>query len=467
MIRQSRFSRMLFVLAFAAALALKPFVSTAQSGKGHQLRVSENGRYLSYQNGAPFFWLGDTAWELFHRLDRKQSEEYLKNRAEKGFTVIQAVVLAELNGLHTPNAYGDTPLIGDDPTRPNEAYFGHVDFVVRKAARLGLFIGMLPTWGDKVVKQWGVGPEIFNPENAYAYGKYLGARYRNDPIIWILGGDRNPANDTHLAIWDAMAKGIQEGSGGKQLITYHPMGGSNSATWFHDRDWLSLNTFQSGHGKKDAPNYRTLIHNYRLEPAKPSLDAEPNYEDHPINWKPEELGWFDAFDSRRAGYWSMLSGACGHTYGNHNIWQMLDPRREPVSSARTSWQAAMDHPGAFQAGYMRRLFESLPWQRLVSDQSLIKNPNPEGPQYQVAAADPEGNLIVAYTPYGKKLRIDLSRLNGAGEKKAWWFNPRDGVFWPVKSFDPSLAIGEFAPPAAGRGSDWALVLAAENSFPRQ
>src|SRR3546814_7197326 len=56
----------------------------------------------------------------------------------------------------------------------------------------------------------------------------------------------------------------------------------------------------------------------------------------------------------------MLSGACGHTYGNHNIWQMLEPGRDPVSFARTGWRFAINHPGAFQAGYMRRLFESLP-----------------------------------------------------------------------------------------------------------
>src|SRR3546814_573719 len=119
-------------------------------GLAQQLKVSENGHFLEYQNGDPFFWLGDTAWELFHRLDRKEAALYLENRAEKGFTVIQAVVLAEFDGLHTPNAYGDTPLTEDDPTRPNEAYFKHVDYIVRKASRLGLFIGMLPTWGDKV-----------------------------------------------------------------------------------------------------------------------------------------------------------------------------------------------------------------------------------------------------------------------------------------------------------------------------
>src|SRR5687768_13660078 len=156
-----------------------------------QLRVSENQRYLQTADGKPFFWLGDTAWELFHRLTREEAERYLRNRAEKGFTVIQAVVLAELNGLHDPNPYGHTPLENDDPSRPNEEYFRHVDWIVGKAEALGLTVGMLPTWGDK----WnpgrhGAGPEVFNPKNAEVYGEWLGRRYRDNAIIWILGGDR-------------------------------------------------------------------------------------------------------------------------------------------------------------------------------------------------------------------------------------------------------------------------------------
>src|SRR6476469_5319800 len=114
-----------------------------------QLRVSANKRFLVTADGTPFFWLGDTAWELFHRLTREEADLYLDDRQQKGFTVIQAVVLAEFDGLTAPNAYGDVPLAGNDPTKLNEGYFRHVDYVVDAAERRGMFIGMLPTWGDK------------------------------------------------------------------------------------------------------------------------------------------------------------------------------------------------------------------------------------------------------------------------------------------------------------------------------
>lgn len=110
------------------------------------LKVSENDRYLTNPDGSSFLWIGDTAWELFHKLDREEATEYLKNRKAKGFTLIQAVVLAENEGLRTPNPYGEVPFVNFDPTKHNEAYFQHVDFIVNKAEDLGLFIGMLPTW---------------------------------------------------------------------------------------------------------------------------------------------------------------------------------------------------------------------------------------------------------------------------------------------------------------------------------
>src|SRR5688500_15434939 len=107
-----------------------------------QLRISDNKRFLVTHDGRPFFWLGDTAWELFHRLTREEAEKYLRDRARQKFTVIQAVVLAEMDGLQTPNAYNEIPLEGNDPAKPREAYFQHVDFISDKAGELGLHIAL-------------------------------------------------------------------------------------------------------------------------------------------------------------------------------------------------------------------------------------------------------------------------------------------------------------------------------------
>jgi hypothetical protein len=442
-------------LGFIMAFGLLPaVVSAAESSvdlSHGMLKVSADGRHLVHSDGTPFFYLGDTAWELFHRLNREEADLYLADRAAKGFTVIQAVVLAELDGLHTPNAYGETPLKDDDPRQPNEAYFRHVDYIVDKAKSLGIFIGMLPTWGDKWNKKWGVGPEIFTPENAAIYGEFLGRRYRDKPIIWILGGDRNPENDQHLAIARAMAAGLRRGDGGNHLMTFHPQGGSGSSQWFHNDDWLSFNMFQSGHAAANIPNYQTTLKNYGLQPVKPVLDGEPRYEDHPIDWKPQN-GWFDDWDVRQAAWWSMLSGACGHTYGNHNIWQMWQPGRQPISSARTPWQKAVGHPGSAQVGYLRRLFESLAWQKLVPDQDLLEDDGGEGAERIRAARAADGRFAIIYTPTGQSLTLHLDRMGGP--TAARWFDPRSGKDQPAtpngRTFDP--------PGGPGRGNDWVLVV---------
>ena len=449
--------RALAVAFCHAAIFFSLTTAPAQAGRAAQrLRVAPNKRYLIRQDGSPFFYLGDTAWELFHRLGRAEADEYLRDRAAKGFTVIQAVVLAELDGLTVPNANGDLPLENKDPARPAEAYFRHVDYVVRRAGELGLYVGLLPTWGDKWNKKWGVGPEIFTPANAEKFGEFLGRRYRESPVIWILGGDRNPENETQLAVVRALAGGLRKGDGGSHLMTYHPMGWSSSSAWFHQDDWLDFNMFQSGHGARDAPNYQFTTRDRELSPPKPTLDGEPRYEDHPVDWKPEEKGWFDAADVRQAAYWSMLAGACGHTYGNHNIWQMWQPGRAAISFARTPWRRALAHPGSAQMGHLRRLFESRPFVELVPDQEVIAGNSGEGADHVRAARAVDGSFAFVYTPTGKVFAVATSKLKGK-QVAAYWYDPRRGVTTRIGLFRGG-GVREFTPPANGRGNDWVLVL---------
>ena len=164
----------------------------AQSLFSHgRLQVTKDGHYLQFADGTPFFWLGDTGWELFHRLTLGEIKQYLDNRSAKGFTVIQAVALAEFDGLRKPNQYGEVPFIDLNPSKPNEKYFKVIDSAIHMAKQRNLFIGLLPTWGDKVTRMWGEGPVVFDSVNAYSYGKWIGSRYKKESnIIWILGGDR-------------------------------------------------------------------------------------------------------------------------------------------------------------------------------------------------------------------------------------------------------------------------------------
>jgi hypothetical protein len=430
-------------------------VASAGPEQPQALKVSENGRFLVRSDGSPFFWLGDTAWELFHRLDLEDSQRYLGDRAEKGFTVIQAVVLAEFGGLTVPNANGDLPLLDCDPTRPNERYFVHVDAVVEAASRLGLYIGMLPTWGDKWNTKWGEGPEIFTPENAAVYGEFLGQRYRDQPIVWILGGDRPPESEHHLAILRAMAAGLRRGDEGRHLLTYHPTGGQSSAAWFHSGDWLSFNMIQSGHWARDNPNYRMIAADYARTPTKPCLDGEPCYEQIAVQFKPAR-GRFDDLDVRKAAYWSVFAGAHGHTYGANGVFQFHLTSRPGEFDAVIPWQEALSFPGAGQLRHLRALMESRPFLTRIPDQGLLASDAGEGPRHVQATRDEKGTYAMVYVPSaGQTVRVDTSRLSGS-RLKAWWYDPRSGEATGLAGSFSSGGEVEFTSP--DEGPDWVLVL---------
>jgi hypothetical protein len=464
-------------------LAVVPIVGGTAFAQLPDLRVSENKRFLVQEDGTPFFWLGDTGWELFHRLNREEADRYLENRAAKGYTVMQAVALAELDGLRTPNPYGHRPLIDDDPTRPDvkdgpdNDYWDHVDYIVKKAESLGMYIGMLPIWGDKWNQKWGVGPVVFTPENARVYGRWLGRRYRDaSNIIWLVGGDRPIEEDVHREIVQAMARGIREGDGGRHLISFHPMGGQGSAQYFHDEEWLDFNMRQNGHNVLFNHGYQNTRIDYDRTPIKPVLDSEPIYEDHPVRFRPAEEGHSIAYDVRRPLYWNLFTGAFGHTYGHHSVWQMWQPGRTPVNNPLMPWYEAIDQPGAGQMQYGRWLMESRPFLTRVPDDSIIVNHRsdfsadagaktvpvvptavPGAGLYRfVATRDVEGTYAMVYAPVGRSFRVRMDVISGP-KVAAWWYNPRNGQATAIGTFD-NQGEQEFTSPDKGEMIDWILVL---------
>jgi hypothetical protein len=419
-----------------------------------QFSVSANKHFI-LKNGKPFFWLGDTAWEMFHRLTREEANTYLKTRSEQGFTMIQAVAIAELDGMHTPNAYGDFPLIDDDPARPNEKYFELVDYMIDKAEQYHLNIALLPTWADKVYKNtWGKGPEIFNDTNAAAYGSWLAKRYKNKTnVIWVLGGDRKPRDEKDIAIWRAMGKAIMKATDGKAIISYHTAPNQlGSAEWFRNESWFSFNMFQNGHCRDEAV-YDKMQAGYVALPLKPEIDAEPIYEDHPVCFNVKDLGTSSAYDVRKYAYLDLFSGAFGHTYGCHDVWQMNSPKHEPLNGPHYFWYDALKLPGATQMIYVRKLIESHPYLDRVPDQSLIiENNNTPAERIQATRGS---DYIFVYTAAGKPFTVIPTKIKAA-QLIAYWYNPRDGKVTNIGTIPNSQK--KFTPPSKGYGQDWVLVL---------
>lgn len=439
-------------------ISLSVFLQIVLFNSYAQFSVSPTKHFI-LKDGKPFTWLGDTGWELLQRLNRQEADYYLNRRAEQGFTVIQTVALAEFDGLRIPNANGDLPLHSEDPTKPNEKYFQQVDYIIDKAASVGLTIALLPTWGDKVYKDgWGKGPKVFTPANAKTYGKWIGDRYKNKRnIIWIIGGDRNPRAATNdVEIWRAMAAGVEEGVGGqdKALMSFHPQGVAEGASqWFHNDSWFDFNMLQTGHCT-DQPVYDKISASYNRIPTKPVLDGEPVYENIPVCFDEKDMGKASAYDVRKAAYHCLFAGAFGHTYGCNDIWQMHTPAFEAVLGSNLFYKEAMELNGANQMKFVRRLLESRPFLDRVPDQSLIVENNLFAGE-RIQATNGRDYAFI-YSSQGRVVTVNMGKISGT-KITASWYNPRNGVSKEAGIFD-NKGQQKFTAPTAGYGQDWVLIL---------
>ncbi len=427
------------------------------------IKISENQRFLAQFDDSPFFWMADTAWELFHRTNIKEAEYYLSIRKSQGFNVIQAVALAEIDGLNDPNQYGEKPFESNDPMKFNEKYWKYVDDVISIAEEKGIHIALLPTWGDKVFKNtWGVGPEIFDAENAFEFGKWIGARYADRTnLIWVIGGDRNPRKDSDDAnIWNQMAAGIKSSSKKDNpiLMTFHPQPNrpGGSSTWFHQSDWLDFNMHQTGHCP-NQPTYRIISHDYELNPTKPTLDGEPLYEEHPNCFNAKELGYSNPEDIRRIMYWNVFTGGAGQTYGCHAVWQMYTLDRKPINGPLKPWQVSLELPMANQVKHLKNLMLSKSYFNRIPDYELVVTKQEDDEHFVIGTRDVEGGYALIYFPTGKSVDVDFSKLKNP-TLKANWYDPRTGVSFPYSGSPLIKGKNKVSTPSSGKGQDWVLVV---------
>jgi hypothetical protein len=462
------------VVEGARAQIPAPHVGPATDLRSGGLRVSSNKRFLVHQDGTPFFYLADTAWELLHRATREDIELYLEKRRQQGFTVVHTMCLSLFGGLEIPNAHGHLPLLGRDPARPeiqtgpHNDYWDHVDFLVEAAAKRGMFVGLVATFGNMVgpvINSSSAKDVVFNASNAQVYGRFLGRRYRDrSNVVWILGGDW-PAtyqDQDFRPVWRAMAAGLREGDGGRHLVTYHPWRPDSSSRWFHAERWLDFNMLQSGHGAKDWHSYARIAGDYHLWPPKPTVDGEPRYEDHPVSANPA-LGYFDDYDARQAAYWAVFAGGFGHTYGSNDVWQLHGAGRgETVTNPRTVWTEALDQGGAWSMLVLRRLMLSRPFVSRVPDTSVVIAGQGVGAEHVEATRDQDGSYAFVYIPTGRTISVDLRKASYGPRIKAWWFNPRTGAASAIGEIEARTRREfhhEFNPPGEPtRGNDWVLVL---------
>lgn len=430
-----------------AGIGAVTFKSAAQSRTAAQAAISDNWRLVISEDGlriqkvdgSDWYWLGDTAWSLFQELNREDAEFYFSTRASQGFTVVQAVVVMGWNrDWNEENAYGHHPFHDGDASNPNEAFWQHADWLINKAKEYGLYVALLPAWGS----YWG-------KQATVEYAQWITNHYKDyDNVIWINGGDRKVGSAKELFNEIGNVFHTDEDS----LATFHPRGGDHSSKHFHNEQWLDFNMQQSSHGRRDIRADIQVDADLAKTPTKPTLNGEPNYEDHCVGWKSDcSLGTFNAHDVRQLAYWTVFAGATGITYGHVHVWDFYHGGNR--EDGYKDWKVQMKDPGAVQMGYLANLMMSRPHTGRAPAQHILTNESPSGLKQRAIMGN---GYAFVYTSQGHKMHVNLDGLPWE-QNKAWWFNPREGKATQIDI--PNSGNHTFDPPGeSGEDNDWVLVI---------
>jgi len=429
------------------------------------LKIHSGNHYLVTSDGTPFFWMGDTGWTLF-QYTPSQMQLYFKDRASKGFSVIQAMTIRH----ERENYEGQKPFTSKDPVTLNESYWQYIDAIINEAEANGLYICLYPMWGMDADTMF---PDSFNGN--YQYGKLLGLRYKDrDHVIWSACGeyekvhyylddqgkvvqDYKSPTEEEINLVRQVALGLEAGHGGKNLMTIHPV--LTSSIHFHNESWLDFNQQQTWGNV--IPNIDRINDDYNRIPVKPVFNGEPGYE----NSTRKNYGYIDDFNIRAEAYTSIFSGAFGFTYGAQNIWNFGEDNTRDLNEF-------LHYEGANDMRHIRNLMESRPFLNREPDQSVItsaygkKGSRFTPGDYRAATRTSDGSYVFVYSTQGEEFTIDMSKISGS-QVNAWWYNPRDGSCYDNSGEQITVPFGSyptndtmtFNPPGeAGPGRDWVLVL---------
>ncbi|WP_404424187.1 DUF4038 domain-containing protein [Nibricoccus sp. IMCC34717] len=409
------------------------------------LRVSANGRYLEDQAGHAFFPHGETAWRMNFKLTAEQIEAYLDSRQRAGFnTILVHAVNTELEGPADVN--GEKPF---EPGKPfatfNEAYWRHFDGVLEALERRGLFAVVSLTWFD--YKGWGWKKDV-NEANMPVYAEFIGNRYKRfKNILWVLGGDNNPDDETvapgnktrALELLGERLKALAP----HQLITVHNESEFPSAVFFGGCQWLDVNSTYT-YITATVTNLQEAIR----RPARPIFQIETGYEEENNTRYP----WTPAL-VRAQTYRALLCGAKGHAFGSARVWNF-----------QPGWEQMERKEGYRQMVFFKAFVDAVPWQDLVpvADSRFVASPRlPVGDAaYSPTAIWGRGDGFAAYLPNGQTLTVKLGAF--PRPVKARWYDPADGR-WLEAGSHANKGEFDFVVPGinASGDADWCLVLQAE------
>ena len=365
----------------AAAVLMLSFGAAPIGATTFPLKVSANGRYLVDQNNVGFRVQGDSPWDVLVSLTASNVDTYLANRAAKGFNTLLVELVERKARAGSPapaNKAGALPFVKQlggaaytgatvlaDLSTPNDAYFAYVDSVLAKLAAQNMVALLTPLYvgygGDLTPgvnnEGWSAEMNANSSAQCYAYGQYVGDRYRNQKnIIWVEGGDWSLQAPTPAAIRTCglqVMQGIKDGKGS---------GGSSALQTAH---WIRGQISTDDAGFAGQVNVNSV---YALPSAMATL-CRTAYSRAPVLPAYVIEGYYEGEHAmtreglRQEGYWAALSCIGGYVFGNAPLWlfdtRVADgPGRAGVAGHAAhgggAGQCGLAEPGAVEPGGAER-----------------------------------------------------------------------------------------------------------------
>lgn len=424
------------------------------------LRMSENRRHFVHADGRPFFWLGDTHWQMpdTERLDvcnhpshaggpcphGGQFQHLVADRRARGFTVYQTY----------PNAsaahWWKTPYSQVDPGRFQAVFDPQMDHLAEQGFVIAL--GCAHFFDSTRMSE----------ADLCRWARYLVARYGAHPVVWITCQEMNaPAEmngkeSNRIGVWHAVAREIARADGYGHPHSAHqwvldvntdPLG---RESW---HDWFALQGGHAGSGLTPQARYRGY---YDFLPTRPMLETEAMYER-------VDCGGIGSTDQARQSAWkAMLCGCAGYTYGAAGVWALkwdaADSRWREYNHATEAWYEGAALPGAAHMTILKRFFTAMAWTNLTPHFGHPDWCEWTLPEHCALATD--GNRLYLAYCHGDTSCGVLKCMDPRSAYSAKWFDPRTGE---VRSIAAAFRAPRhtWAVPEKPAG-DWVLWVEAVN-----
>lgn len=381
--------------------------------------------HLTYNDGAPFLWIGCTAWNGALKSTEEEWDTYLKHRVDHHYSVIQ-LVTTQWRGCEN-DSRGRTAFEYEKELTVDPLFFQDLDKKIDKVNEYGLIAAPVLLWALPVGEGRHLSPGYILPlEEAVMLARYIVARYGGNQVVWMLGGDGRYAREYEQRWLEIGRRVFADHPPG--LVAQHPHGrlwiGDNHA----QEEWLDIVGYQSSHsnaqGTVDWINKGPIANRWRHLPARPVMNLEPNYE--------EIRNQITDEDVRNASYWSLFATPIsGITYGANGIWPWIREgekilnHRQPKSVS--TWRKSIDFPGSRQIGYLAEFLKKLEWQNFrPANELLAEQPGDKTYNHFISLVRSlDQRTILVYIPKAATVQIyNPQNIKYRGE----WFNPRTNAY---------------------------------------